>query len=179
MGKKKNDVYFSSEKFPLKSLECDDIEQILNGFKIIDIPASPKKIKETEFKNSRLNLVPELVLNREKEKLLVFPQPNLKRCTKCILPETMPFISFNSEGCNYCENYELRNIPKDKSLLFDLVEKYRKPNGNDCLLPFSGGRTVLRPSPCFCKRIEGKPLAYTYDWGMVTDLGRRNITDVL
>ena len=177
VGKKKNDVYFSSEKFPLKSLECDDIEQILNSFKIIDIPASPKKIKETEFKNSRLNLVPELVLNREKEKLLVFPQPNLKRCTKCILPETMPFISFNSEGvCNYCENYELRNIPKDKSLLFDLVEKYRKPNGNDCLLPFSGGRDSCYGLHLAVKELKVKPLAYTYDWGMVTDLGRRNIS---
>lgn len=177
VGKKKNDVYFSSEKFPLKSLECDDIEQILNGFKIIDIPASLKKIKETEFKNSRLNLVPELVLNREKEKLLVFPQPNLKRCTKCILPETMPFISFNSEGvCNYCENYELRNIPKDKSLLFDLVEKYRKQNGNDCLLPFSGGRDSCYGLHLAVKELKVKPLAYTYDWGMVTDLGRRNIS---
>ena len=177
VGKKKNDVYFSSEKFPLKSLECDDIEQILNSFKIIDIPASPKKIKETEFKNSRLNLVPELILNREKEKLLVFPQPNLKRCTKCILPETMPFISFNSEGvCNYCENYELRNIPKDKSLLFDLVEKYRKPNGNDCLLPFSGGRDSCYGLHLAVKELKVKPLAYTYDWGMVTDLGRRNIS---
>ena len=177
VGKKKNDVYFSSEKFPLKSLECDDIEQILNSFKIIDIPASLKKIKETEFKNSRLNLVPELILNREKEKLLVFPQPNLKRCTKCILPETMPFISFNSEGvCNYCENYELRNIPKDKSLLFDLVEKYRKPNGNDCLLPFSGGRDSCYGLHLAVKELKVKPLAYTYDWGMVTDLGRRNIS---
>ena len=177
VGKKKNDVYFSSEKFPLKSLECDDIEQILNSFKIIDIPASPKKIKETEFKNSRLNLVPELILNREKEKLLVFPQPNLKRCTKCILPETMPFISFNSEGvCNYCENYELRNIPKDKSLLFDLVEKYRKPNGNDCLIPFSGGRDSCYGLHLAVKELKVKPLAYTYDWGMVTDLGRRNIS---
>ena len=158
-------------------MECDDIEQILNGFKIIEIPASPKKIKETEFKNSRLNLVPELVLNREKEKLLVFPQPNLKRCTKCILPETMPFISFNSEGvCNYCENYELRNIPKDKSLLFDLVEKYRKPNGNDCLLPFSGGRDSCYGLHLAVKELKVKPLAYTYDWGMVTDLGRRNIS---
>ena len=177
IGKKKNDFYFSSEKFPLKSLECDDIEQILNSFKIIDIPVSPKKIKEIEFKNSRLNLVPELVLNGEKEKLLVFPEPNLKRCTKCILPETMPFISFNNEGvCNYCTNYELRNVPKDKSLLFDLVKKYRRPSGNDCLIPFSGGRDSCYGLHLAVKELKVKPLAYTYDWGMVTDLGRRNIS---
>ena len=30
---------------------------------------------------------------------------NLKRCKKCVLPETMPFINFDDEGiCNYCQN---------------------------------------------------------------------------
>ena len=29
---------------------------------------------------------------QNKEKLLKFKGVNLKRCTKCILPETMPFI---------------------------------------------------------------------------------------
>src|ERR1035437_1760964 len=31
----------------------------------------------------------------------------LKRCTKCILPETFPFIEFDEKGeCNYCKNYK-------------------------------------------------------------------------
>lgn len=30
----------------------------------------------------------------------------LRRCSRCILPETMPFIRFDPDGvCNYCENY--------------------------------------------------------------------------
>lgn len=33
----------------------------------------------------------------------------LKRCTRCLLPETMPFISFNEDGvCSYCRDYERR-----------------------------------------------------------------------
>ena len=177
LGKKGSDTYFSSEKFPLTSLNCESIEQILNNFKIIDIPSISNSFEEKEYKSKRLNLVPELVLSGEKEKLLEYPKHDLKRCKKCILPETMPFISFNSEGvCNYCTNYELRNVPKDKSILFDLIEKYRRPKGNECLIPFSGGRDSCYGLHLVVKELGLKPLAYTYDWGMVTDLGRRNIS---
>tara|TARA_A200000113_G_scaffold195349_1_gene185830 strand:- start:683 stop:2506 length:1824 start_codon:yes stop_codon:yes gene_type:complete len=177
LGKKGGDTYFSSEKFPLTSLNCVSIEQILNNFKIIDIPSISNSFEEKEYKSKRLNLVPELVLSGEKEKLLEYPKHDLKRCKKCILPETMPFISFNSEGvCNYCTNYELRNVPKDKSILFDLIEKYRRPKGNECLIPFSGGRDSCYGLHLVVKELGLKPLAYTYDWGMVTDLGRRNIS---
>ena len=32
----------------------------------------------------------------------------LKRCSKCVLPETMPFIEFDEEGvCNWCQNETL------------------------------------------------------------------------
>lgn len=31
----------------------------------------------------------------------------LKRCTRCILPETFPGIEFDEDGvCNYCRDYE-------------------------------------------------------------------------
>ena len=50
--------------------------------------------------------------------MLDFSQPNLKRCTKCILPETMPFIEFDEKGvCNYCNNYKIRNQPKPRENL--------------------------------------------------------------
>jgi glucosamine--fructose-6-phosphate aminotransferase (isomerizing) len=49
--------------------------------------------------NTRVeNLIPEFKFNQDEERLLVFPTPNLKRCTKCILPETMPYIKFDEEG---------------------------------------------------------------------------------
>ena len=53
----------------------------------------------------------------------------------------MPFIHFDSDGiCNYCHNYSPRNIPRPKEELFLLVEEYRRESGNDCIIPFSGGR---------------------------------------
>ena len=177
IGSKNEDFYFASEEHSLKTLSCNNIEQLLNDYKVVDIPSNKKHVEIKNFENPRLNLVPELLLKGENEKLLQYPSHNLKRCKKCILPETMPFINFDKDGvCNYCNNYSLRNVPKDKQILFDLVEGYRKKTGNDCIVPFSGGRDSCYSLHLIVKELELKPLAYTYDWGMVTDLGRRNIS---
>ena len=169
--------YFSSEEYPLKVLGITSAEQLIDDFRIIEIEPAIEVEPVQEFKNSRLNLVPELTLSSSREKLLKYDDLNLKRCSKCILPETMPYISFDKNGvCNYCNNYQLRNIPKDKEILFDLVEKFRRKKGNDCIVPFSGGRDSCYSLHLIVKELKLKPIAYTYDWGMVTDLGRRNIS---
>ena len=87
----------------------------------------------------------------------------------------MPYITFDENGvCNYCKSYKLRNIPKPKDELFKLVEPYRKQNQQDCIVPFSGGRDSCFGLHLIVNELKMKPIAYTYDWGMVTDL-RRNI----
>jgi hypothetical protein len=90
----------------------------------------------------------------------------------------MPFIKFDEQGvCNYCKNYKSRNTPKPKEELFELVKPYRR-NGNelDCIVPFSGGRDSCYGLHLIVEELKMKPVTYTYDWGMVTDLGRRNIS---
>ncbi len=89
----------------------------------------------------------------------------------------MPYIRFDSEGvCNYCKNYKLRNVPKPKEELFKIVEPYRRLHGQDCIVPFSGGRDSCYGLHLIVDELKMKPITYTYDWGMVTDLGRRNIS---
>lgn len=177
IGKKGNTTFFASEEYPLNEVSCENIEQVLNGYKLLDIPINNSLNAVKEIENNRLNLVPELQLSSSGENLLEYHEHSLQRCSKCILPETMPFISFDNNGvCNYCNNYKLRNVPKDKEILFDLVEKYRKKIGNDCIVPFSGGRDSCYSLHLICQELKLKPIAYTYDWGMVTDLGRRNIS---
>jgi hypothetical protein len=123
------------------------------------------------------NLIPAFKHIGAEEAMLQYPQPQLKRCTKCILPETMPFISFDSDGvCNYCHNYKPRNIPKPKEELFELIEPYRRKNKPDCIVPFSGGRDSSYALHLIVNELKMTPITYTYDWGMVTDLGRRNIS---
>lgn len=99
----------------------------------------------------------------------------LQRCAKCILPETMPFIEFDDKGvCNYCRGYQKREV-KGKKDLEKEIAKYRKGSGEvDCIVPFSGGRDSCYALHYAVRELGLKPLAYSYDWGMITDLGRRN-----
>jgi len=60
-----------------------------------------------------------------------------------------------------------------------LVAPYRGSTGEpDCIVPFSGGRDSTYTLHTVKKVLGLNPLAFTYDWGMVTDLGRRNIARV-
>ena len=177
VGEKGDCTYFSSEAFPLQELGCSDVRQITREGIIIDIPVSNRDFVVTDVNIRVENLIPELVLSSVEEKLLVHEKHNIQRCTKCILPATMPYIRFNEEGvCNYCLNYRQRNKPKPKKELFDLVEPFRRMHGNDCIVPFSGGRDSCYALHLIVEELKMKPVTYTYDWGMVTDLGRRNIS---
>ncbi|MDO8998170.1 MAG: glucosamine 6-phosphate synthetase [Bacteroidota bacterium] len=177
-GLKEGATYFASEKYALTEIGCADISQIHQSFKIIDVPVLKNlKWNLNDFKVRTENLIPEFNYNKTQEALLQYKKLHLKRCTKCILPETMPYIRFNEEGvCNYCLNYKLRNTPKPKEELFKIVEPYRKKNGLECIVPFSGGRDSCYGLHLIVKELKLRPVTYTYDWGMVTDLGRRNIS---
>jgi hypothetical protein len=177
-GAKGEATYFASENYALTQIGAEKITQLHNDYVIWDIPvptALPAKV--TDFKISRENLIPEFVYNKSQENMLEYKKLNLRRCTKCILPETMPFIYFNEQGvCNYCLNYKSRNSPKPKEELLKIVEPYRKKEGLECIVPFSGGRDSCFGLHLIVKELKLRPVTYTYDWGMVTDLGRRNIS---
>ncbi|MFO1389027.1 hypothetical protein [Cellvibrio sp.] len=176
LGKSNKGIFFSSEKFPLTKINCNSIQQI-RDLVVLDIPVSDRILSVNDIIEKRENLVPSLMFSNVEESLLINPAPLLKRCTRCILPETMPYISFDASGvCNYCSAYTPRNNPKPKEELFELVEPYRRANGDDCIVPFSGGRDSCYGLHLIVNELKMKPITYTYDWGMVTDLGRRNIS---
>jgi len=180
IGKSDEEFYFASEKFPLTQIGCKDIKQIKEEAFFIDIPISKNDIVVKDDANRKENLIPEFNFNKQQEAILEYKKLNLKRCTKCILPSTMPFIKFDENGvCNYCHNYKKRNKPKPKEELLKLVEPYRrKGNELDCIVPFSGGRDSCYGLHLIVNELNMKPVTYTYDWGMVTDLGRRNISQM-
>jgi glutamine---fructose-6-phosphate transaminase (isomerizing) len=175
IGNKKSDVLFASEKFPLEDVGCTGIEQVTKGI-FLDIPLKKGDVEVIDRSDRTVNLIPKLSHSKVEEALLQYATPELRRCTKCILPETMPYIRFDEAGvCNFCHNYTLRNVPKPKTDLFELVAPYRR-QGNDCIVPFSGGRDSCYGLHLIVNELKMKPITYTYDWGMVTDLGRRNIS---
>ena len=99
----------------------------------------------------------------------------LRRCTKCVLPETMPFIEFDEKGvCNYCKNYAPLEI-KGEDSLNNFITSYRGTSGRpDCIVTLSGGRDSCYSLHYVKTILKMNPIAYTYDWGMITDLARRN-----
>jgi len=101
----------------------------------------------------------------------------IRRCTRCLLPDTMPFITFDENGvCNHCREFDLkRNSIKGEKALKEFVEKYRKSTGEpDVLIGFSGGRDSSYGLWYIKNTLKMHPLTFIYDWGMVTDLARRN-----
>lgn len=101
---------------------------------------------------------------------------DLRRCTKCILPETFPFIEFDDDGvCNYCRSYEpIKNFGLAR--MKKILRKYRSGNDqHDCMVMLSGGRDSSFALHYLTTEMGMNPVAYTYDWGMVTDIARRNI----
>jgi len=170
----------------------------LDGFSIVNLDEEIKKKKEysievsehlIESQSHKTEMVidPSSFINTGKEahlsKMLEFNVEairKLKRCTKCILPETFPFISFDKNSvCNYCNNYKKKEYPKNLDQLKKLVEPYRKSKGKpDCLVPFSGGRDSTYTLHVIKTELDLNPIAFNYDWGMVTDLARRNAARV-
>ena len=178
-GKKDGNLYFASEEYSLKALGINDCAQILNFYEIVDFGEAEvlSRPNVKEYKRERINLIPEINFNKLRDGSLETTPDKIKRCTKCILPETMPFIKFDHRGiCNYCNNYQSRLDVKNKNSLFSLVEPHRRQGKRDVILPFSGGRDSCYGLHLAVKELGLNPITYTYDWGMVTDLARRNIS---
>ena len=122
---------------------------------------------------SKSNIPNSFLLNFDKRQNYIH---NLQRCKKCILPSTFPFIEFDDKGiCNYCNNHKPINPNGAEALEKDLYElKDKNTNDYDCLIPLSGGRDSCYTLHYITKELGLKPLTFSYDWGMITDLARRN-----
>lgn len=99
----------------------------------------------------------------------------LKKCIKCILPETFPGIKFDKKGvCNYCRSYQKITV-KGKKALEKILSQYRNKGGKvDCIVTTSGGRDSTFVLYQIVKKYGMKVLAVTYDWGMMTPEAHKN-----
>jgi N-acetyl sugar amidotransferase len=108
----------------------------------------------------------------------------LKRCARCVLPETYPQIKYDVNGvCNVCLDYDQKwsswktgGWEETNEKLSKIVSNLRKLRLKyDCLVPFSGGKDsayVLY----VCKNIyKLNVLAFNFNNGFQTEEARRNI----
>ncbi len=178
-------VNMTSLKINQFSLSESNNLPVLNiGEKLLTINKQSIENKAAQYE---VVIDPAIFINRNNEQHLfnlleynIEAVRNLKRCTKCLLPETFPFIEYDDHGvCNFCNHYKPKNMTGSMEQLMQLVEPYRNSQGKpDCIVPFSGGRDSTYSLHIVKKNLGLHPIAFTYDWGMVTDLARRNIARV-
>ncbi len=102
----------------------------------------------------------------------------LKRCSKCVLPETHETIMFDNCGvCSVCRQQEHKqevvNWNEKKEELDKLVESYRGKYDYDCIVPFSGGKDSTWTLHYLVEEYGLKPLVVRFDHGFM----RTNLQD--
>lgn len=176
---------------PGSGLMVDLHDNSLNHFELLrdnhTLPPTPKAfdlpVKQTELL-TQSSLTFDVFTSKVNDSLLRYNEEriqSLRRCSRCVLPETFPFIKFDTDGvCNYCHGYRPRYAGKtseaSRNAFVKSLEHYRSTTGApDVIVPFSGGRDSSFGLHLIKKEFGFNPITFTYDWGMVTDLARRNI----
>ena len=93
---------------------------------------------------------------------------SLRRCTRCVMPETHETISFDEEGvCNICRQQEYKKESIDwtakKSELMAIADKFRGKHAYDVIIPFSGGKDSAFTAWYAVKELGLKPLIVSFD----------------
>jgi len=105
----------------------------------------------------------------------------MKRCTRCILPETFPGIQFDQDGvCQYCRRMpgtERRAAQRAglKSRFEALVAQVHDRPGYHCLMSWSGGKDSTYTLWLLKKQYDLRVLAFTFDNGFVSPAALRNM----
>jgi N-acetyl sugar amidotransferase len=108
----------------------------------------------------------------------------MKRCAKCLLPETHESISFDEEGiCSVCRQVEFKDDKIDwnkrKQDLTELIEYHRGKYDYDCIVPFSGGKDSVWTLYYLMKEYNVKPLVVRFDHGFLRPNLNENTINVL
>lgn len=96
----------------------------------------------------------------------------LRRCSRCMIPETHETIMFDEHGvCNICRQHEFKKDEIDwtaRRLEFaELIERYRGKSQWDCIVPFSGGKDSTYTLYHLVSEYKVKPLVVQFDHGFM------------
>jgi glutamine---fructose-6-phosphate transaminase (isomerizing) len=100
----------------------------------------------------------------------------MKRCSRCIMPDTAKAIKFDKNGlCQLCRDYK-EFIPKGEQELGKEIERYlNEKTDYNCIVPVSGGRDSSY-ALYYAKEILGlKPLAVHNDNDFETEVATKNL----
>lgn len=107
----------------------------------------------------------------------------MRFCSKCLIPDSRPAVTFDDEGvCYACRSFAKRGeIDWDtrKQDFIALVEKVKNhPGPYNCMVPVSGGKDSTWQIVT-CLEYGLKPLAFTQKVPLRTELGQRNLDNLV
>lgn len=108
-------------------------------------------------------------------------------CNKCILPDSIPNISFNKNGvCNFCQTFEKTNKKSAKFVPSNLEQKMlsilksdNQKYSYDCICLFSGGKDSTFMLYQLVKIYKLRVLALTFDNYFLAPEAHENIKKIV
>jgi hypothetical protein len=101
----------------------------------------------------------------------------IRRCSRCILPETFPKIHFDEKMvCNFCLSHQHVPVKGEENLA--KILQTQKGETYDCVVPISGGKDSTFILYYAVRILKLRVIAVNYDSGFQTDLARENIINV-
>ncbi len=107
-------------------------------------------------------------------------------CANCILPESVPGISFNTAGvCNFCQDYTKNEAPIKKDFaaleqqMLKILRSNPKKHPYDCICLYSGGKDSTYMLDQLVNKYKLRVLAFTFDNWFIPRETYDNINRVL
>ncbi|MBN2070338.1 MAG: hypothetical protein JW814_02685 [Candidatus Krumholzibacteriota bacterium] len=109
----------------------------------------------------------------------------MKRCTRCVLPETYPGIQFDSDGvCNFCKRFKgidrlRQSMEKYRGRFEKLLAEKKKAGEYDAIMAYSGGKDSTFTMAVLKEKYNISFLAMTMDNGFISPRSLDNIRNVV
>lgn len=106
-------------------------------------------------------------------------------CKRCVLPNTKPGVTFNSDGlCSACISVEIKHKidwKKRKKKLKEICEQIKGSNGNgyECIVPVSGGKDSTYQAYVMSKKYNLKVLCVNVVAHLQTFEGINNLNSMV
>ena len=104
----------------------------------------------------------------------------MKFCSKCVLPESYPNITFDEEGvCNFCRVHSSPTY-LGKDALIQRINELKDPScAYDAILGLSGGRDSTYAAYYLVREMGLNVVAFTFDNGFMPEMTRQNIQNTV